>query len=48
MAAVLKEGAWLIYISPKFELFSFQPRFQALSSPERKTLIGSGHVAPAF
>ena len=25
-----------------------QPRSQALSSPERKTLVGSGHVAPRF
>ena len=25
-----------------------QPRFQALFSPERKTPVGSGYVAPAF
>ena len=25
-----------------------QPRSQALPSPERKTLVGSGHVAPRF
>ena len=25
-----------------------QPRSQVLSSPERKTLVGSGHVAPRF
>ena len=25
-----------------------QPRSQALSSPERKTLVGSGHVPPRF
>ena len=25
-----------------------QPCFQALSSPERKTLVGSGHVPPRF
>ena len=26
----------------------WQPRSQALSSPERKTLVGSGHVTPTF
>ena len=27
---------------------TYQPRSEALSSPERKTLVGSGHVRPRF
>ena len=31
-----------------FELGVYQPRSQALPSPERNTLVGSSHVAPRF
>ena len=37
-----------IYFLATALLRYLQPRSQAPSSPERKTLVGSGHVAPTF
>ena len=38
---------FMIFGDP-LQIILTQPRSQALSSPKRKTLVGSGHVPPRF
>ena len=53
--AKYRNGKMFLQKSPRIHGFflnllqsKIQPRPQALSSPERKTLVGSGHMAPRF
>ena len=47
-ASVFGPCPYLISICETLMISAWQPHSQALSSPERKTLVGSGHVLPTF